>query len=136
MTWDYISGFFDADGYVTFTRVQSDQQKSPCIGFTNNELNILTEIKAFIYTELGINGFICGKKAPNKSSNINYDLKYTHLTKILLLAGKIQSVHNKKIHRLKLIQDRCQEITPRNGKYNADLLEKRASFEADFFKVL
>ena len=133
MNWEYVSGFFDADGYVTFVRNKSNQERTPCIGFTNNEKYILQQIQSFIYSELGIKGFISGKKEPHKSINTNYDLKYMYLPKILLLIRKIHTKHKKKLHRFFLINTKLQLLTPRNGKYSEKMLLKRQQFEKEFF---
>lgn len=62
MTWEYISGFFDADGSISAVRVHSNTNKTIQVSFHNNELRILEEIKSFIFSELGIIGSITKKK--------------------------------------------------------------------------
>lgn len=136
MNWGYISGFFDGEGYITFLKVRFEQEKTPCLGFTNNEINILQEIQEFIYLKLGIRGFICGRKPRKLNYHSSYDLKYTHLPKILKIINKLVLEHNKKKFRCNLIKTKLQQITPRNGKYTEEMFLKRKQFEQEFFSVL
>ena len=49
MNIDYISGFFDADGSITMSRLKStDPYRTLKIDFTNTKLEILLEIQKFL----------------------------------------------------------------------------------------
>lgn len=132
MNWNYISGFFDADGSITFVKKCKNGMKTPQLSFSNNEKDILVEIQEFIQRELNVKGFIC-KKTHNKF--INYELKYTHLPKVLSITQYINSLHPKKSFRINLIRTKLINIIPRNGKYNDELLSKYNDFEKQFFSV-
>jgi len=132
MNWNYISGFFDADGSITFVKVHKNGMKTPQLSFSNNEKNILIEIKEFIQKELNIKGFIC-KKVQNNF--VNYELRYTYLPKILLITKYINSIHPKKRFRINLIQTKLINIIPRNGKYTKELLLEYEEFENQFFSI-
>ena len=69
MSWDYISGFFDADGSLTLTINKAQQFKTVQLSFHNNELSILEEIRQFIENELGIKGSIATKKPEKEAHN-------------------------------------------------------------------
>lgn len=130
MNWSYISGFFDADGCITFVRASKNQNKTIQISFSNNDLNILTEIQTFIYDNLKVKGFICTKRYKDF---INYDLKYIHLTKTIPLLKHLNSKHSKKRFKINLALTELPYITPRNGKYTEEQLAKRLKFEERFF---
>lgn len=132
MNWNYISGFFDADGSITFIKAHRNGMKTPQISFSNNEKDILIEIKDFIQKELDIKGFIC-KKVQGKY--INYELKYTYLPKIMLITNHMKSIHPKKKFRIHLIRTELINIIPRNGKYNNNILIKYNEFEKQFFST-
>lgn len=95
MTWEYISGFFDADGSITVVKVHSNTNKTIQVSFHNNERDILEKIKGFIFSELGILGSITKKKCQKIHHGVAYDLKYTYKNG-LLVANKITSYHQKK----------------------------------------
>jgi intein-encoded DNA endonuclease-like protein len=132
MSWDYISGFFDADGSLTLTTNKAQQFKTVQLSFHNNELSILEEIRQFIEDELGIKGSIATKKPEKEVHNVAYDLKYVYFSKVNKILNHINSRHPKKSHRIK-ISFELELVTPRNGKYSDELLMKRKAFENEFF---
>ncbi|HLN72600.1 MAG TPA: LAGLIDADG family homing endonuclease [Prolixibacteraceae bacterium] len=95
MTWEYISGFFDADGSITAVRVHSNTNKTIQVSFHNNEIEILEVIKSFIFSELGIMGSITRKKCKKPNHGVAFDLKYSYRNG-LLVANRIISYHQKK----------------------------------------
>lgn len=131
MNWNYITGFFDADGSVTLVHPGNSKRKTVQISFHNNELNILESIKNFIYNETGLNGHISIKKARKETHNDSYDLKYVYRSASSLIQY-IDTIHPKKQHRFKVYSD-IQNITPRNGKYTPEALEKREKLEELFW---
>lgn len=131
MTWEYISGFFDADESITVVKVHSNTNKTLQVSFHNNELDILEKIKGFIFSELGILGSITKKRCQKIQHGIAYDLKYTYKNG-LLVANKITSYHQKKNHRIE-IYNLIQSKTKRNGKYTIKDMEERNRLIDQFF---
>jgi len=132
MNWNYITGFFDGDGSITFVKAKSSQQRTPQLSFSNNVLTILEEIRDFIYDNLDVKGFISIKR---KGKFIGYELKYVYLKKSLLILPYIKSIHPKKQFRINLILTELKSITSRNGRYTEDQLNKRLDFENRFFST-
>lgn len=133
MDWNYITGFFDADGSVTLVCRNKGRQKSPQISFHNNDLDILISIQFFIFKNLNIKGHISKKRKMKENHGQQYDLKYSDFNKCIKIIENIKSIHEKKIKRFKLIKD-LKKLTPRNGKYTEDILDKRKQLEAKFFE--
>lgn len=134
MNWNYISGFFDADGSITLSKPSNSRYKTVYISFHNNELAILEEIQKFIYQELKIKGAITTKKPKKSNHNIAYDLKYDFFEKTVLILKKMKLIHPKKKHRA-LISARLYANVPRNGKYTRSMLLTRQKLEEDFFNM-
>jgi hypothetical protein len=132
MNWNYISGFFDADGSITAIKNHRNEEITVQLNFSNNEKSILEDIQSFILKELKIKGFISKKKAKEKNHTDNYDLKYTYFPKCLLIVSKLKSKHSKKVHRISLLKE-LHSLTPRNGKYTKELLQKREKVINNFF---
>lgn len=132
MNWKYISGFFDADGSVTLATHTRGKNRTLQVSFHNNELTILKEIQAYIYEQLNLKGSISTKKARKNTHQDSYDLKYSY-SGAMQVANKLDSMHPKKVHRIK-IYNAIQEVTPRNGKYSKALLSKREQLEQEFWK--
>lgn len=131
MNWDYISGFFDADGSITMTSPSKNKNKTIQVSFHNNELNILTDIEKFINNDLNIKGIISLKKAKKKTHSDSYELKYT-FQRGYIVSQKLISIHPKKKYRIE-IYDEIQKFTKRNGKYSKEELEHRNSLIEEFF---
>lgn len=135
MNWDYISGFFDADGSVTLSRMRKGAKRTAVIGFTNNKKEILDQIDDFIFKECGFRGIFYTYKPIKTTHSIGYDLRYTYYPKVTVLISHIKTQHLKKKKRFEIIQQ-LNLLTPNNGKYTSDQLSKKEKLEKLFFKVL
>lgn len=133
MDWNYITGFFDADGSVTLATRSKGRQKSPQISFHNNDLTILIGIQSFIFATLNIKGHISKKKKVKDHHGQSYDLKYWDFNKCIKIIENIKSIHEKKTKRFSLIKE-IKKLTPRNGKYTENILSKRKQLEVKFFE--
>jgi hypothetical protein len=131
MNWNYITGFFDADGSVCLA-TPSVGYKYLQVSFHNNELNILEDIKTFIDTELDCKGSIVSKKKRSENHNISYDLKYSY-RKALQIGNKMDSIHPKKVHRFKVYNE-LQAVIPRSGTYTEEIKKKREELEKKFME--
>lgn len=129
MNWNYISGFFDADGSISVVKNRS-RNKTIQISFHNTELNILNDIQRFIFDKLNNKGFISIKPAKKPTHSDSYELKYSY-KKGYEVACKLNSIHPKKKHRINVYK-KIQEVTPRNGKYSDEMLEKRNNLLKEF----
>ena len=133
MNWEYISGFFDADGCITISKPTKNKNKTIQISFHNNEREILENIKSFILQEIEVKGHISTKKAKQDTHKDSYDLKYTYLN-ALKVANKLVSKHPKKKRKIELY-NLIQEKTKRNGKYTEQELQERKTLEEQFFQI-
>lgn len=132
MDWYYISGFFDADGSITYVkRHASDKNKSLQLSFHNNEIEIIEEMRKFIKDELGFKGTVSTKKPQKSSHSLQYELKYMY-RQALEVIKNIESLHPKKRHRIS-ISFKIQESTNRNGKYTDSERLKREQLVHYFF---
>lgn len=134
MNWEYISGFFDADGHITLSTTNKGKNKTVCVGFTNIDLRLLEEIKEFIDIEISGKGSISKRTSKEEHHSTCYNLVYRYNLG-LLVAGKINSKHYKKRKKIKLVIDEYKKVTPRNGKYTEDMLKIREKFINEFFSL-
>ena len=133
MDWNYVSGFFDADGSISLVKKYSkgNANKTIQISFHNTELTILEEIRDFISSEIGVIGRISVKKPKKDNHSVSYDLKYVQ-HRGYVVSTYINSRHPKKIERIKIYKQ-IQELTPRNGKYTEEMLNQRNILVENFF---
>lgn len=133
MNIQYISGFFDADGYISLLKSnKNDIAKHVVIGFTNTEKTILCKIQDFLMEQYSLKGIISSKKPVKEIHKIGYDLKY-HYNDALKLAELLISFHPKKNHRINLSLLEYKTFVKRNGKYSIEELRRLKEFEDRFF---
>jgi hypothetical protein len=133
MNWEYISGFFDADGHITLTAPKG-KEKTTHVGFTNIDLNLLESIKYFIFSEIGVKGVISKRTSKKEHHSDCYNLVYRY-DLALKVASKINSHHYKKKEKIKLVLEKYKSVTPRNGKYTEDMKKMRENFVNEFFSL-
>ena len=133
MNWEYISGFFDADGHITLTG-QKEKKRTTHVGFTNIDLELLESIKNFIMNEIQIKGVISKRLSKKENHSTCYNLLYRY-DGALKVAEKINSNHYKKKEKIKLVLSTYKLVTPRNGKYTEELEKKREKFINEFFSL-
>lgn len=133
MNWEYISGFFDADGCISLTSTHRGKNKTIQLSFHNNEKDIIDSIQAFILDELGVKGHISLKKARQETHKDSYDLKYVYVN-ALKVANNLVSKHPKKKRKIELY-NLIQEKTKRNGKYTEQEIQERKILEEQFFQI-
>lgn len=127
MNWNYISGFFDADGSISYVRPGVGKRKTIQISFHNNEKVILDDIRSFIESELGCKGGLSLKRARKDTHQDSYDLKYYYQS-AYSLCRILDPLHPKKKHRCN-IGSQIGFATKRNGKYTDEELKIREQLE-------
>ena len=123
MNWNYITGFFDADGSIQLNKIHRNQMRSPVLTFHNNEINILEAIRKFINDKLNIKGTIIRKKARCKNHQDQYELRYSYFPKVLAIRNELTSLHPKKNKRFEVIRE-LSKLSKRNGKYTQSDLDE------------
>lgn len=132
MNWEYVSGFFDADGSVTLSKLQKNKNKTVVISFHNNEKTILESIQEFILKETNVKGFITHKKQKKENHNDSYSLNYSYIPKVIELIKFMKVLHPKKKHRFEII-NKLKDVTKRNGKYTEEEMKNRYEIEELFW---
>jgi hypothetical protein len=132
MTLDYIAGFLDGEGSITLCRDRKSAKfKSPMVSFSNNARCILEDIRQF----LPMRGSIVSKADARPTSGPSFTLQYANAALELcdLLQDKLR--HPSKRARARLLVSGYKSVTQRNGKYSADMVERKLSFEEQFSEL-
>jgi hypothetical protein len=128
----YLAGIIDGEGTITLTRMHEKEHRRPCITVASTDKELLTYLKTI--TE----GTINNKKNYNPDRHKDsYTLNIRNKNTVLYLLNRITPYLrvDKKRNRALWILDNYEIVTPRNGKYNKDLLEKKITFENSFFQI-
>jgi hypothetical protein len=133
MNWEYISGFFDADGHITLSG-KKEKERTTYIGFTNIDLILLESVRDFILEDINVKGVISKRTSKKENHSTCYNLIYRY-DGALKVGEKINSRHYKKREKIQLDLSTYKSVTPRNGKYTEELKEKREKFINEFFSL-
>ncbi|MEH7416471.1 LAGLIDADG family homing endonuclease [Neobacillus drentensis] len=133
-TWEaaYIAGIIDGEGTVTFTRLHEKEHRRPCITIASTDKELLD------YVQKLTKGTINNKKNYNpKRHKDSYTLTIKNKENVLNLLMDVTPFLrvDKKKNRALLILENYEKVTPRNGKYNEDLLKRKLMFEECFFQI-
>lgn len=101
MTWNYMSGFVDADGSLVLFK-QNDRYY-PRIGFHNTCLEILVQIEQFIARKLNLKGTLTHYLPRTDNGEVQYTLTYSSYKTVLPILHRLDLKHPKKMYRKKLI---------------------------------
>ena len=127
----YVAGLIDGEGTITLTKQDASQKfRYPCLEMTSTTFQMLEKLK-----ELANGGAISNQKKykENWKQSWHYQLRGDKVI-TLLTEVKDYLLEPKKKYRADLIVSTYKAVTPRNGKYSEEMLQKKLQFEEDFFK--
>lgn len=128
----YIAGIIDGEGSISLTRLHESEHRRPCISIASTDKELLVYIQSL--TGGAINNKKNYKPEKHKDSfTLNIKKKEAVLSLLKFISPYLRV--DKKRKRAQLILKRYDEVTPRNGKYNTELLNRKIAFEETFFSI-
>jgi hypothetical protein len=128
----YVAGIIDGEGSINLTRMHKKEFRRPCISIASTDKELL------IYIQSLTGGLINDKKNYNpekhKDSFTLTIKKKDDVFKTLRLITPFLRVNQKKKRALWIL-DNYDLVTPRNGKYSEELLNKKLDFENYFYQI-
>lgn len=125
----YIAGLVDGEGSITLTRKHKGDNRQAALSIASTERQLLE----FVLKEIGVG------KITNKSTKPNCKPAFTYAVynrQALVLIEQIAPyMMSYKKARAELLLEDYIKLTPRNGKYNEQLILERFNFEQNFFEV-
>lgn len=116
----YAAGILDGEGSVSLTRNRKGRWPSPQVSVASTDREVLEWLRH------RFGGSISTKKPRQPSHSISYDWKVTdRLALRFLQTVRPYMVIHRKISRTDLLIEAYLACTPRNGRYNADLLDRK-----------
>ncbi|MDR6999510.1 LAGLIDADG family homing endonuclease [Neobacillus niacini] len=128
----YVAGIIDGEGSISLTRMHENEHRRPCISIASTDRELL------IYVQTLTNGTINNKKNYNPERHKNsFTLTIKKKEDVLSILSYISPYLrvDKKRRRAQWILKNYENVTPRNGKYNTELLAKKIDFEEKFFEI-
>jgi hypothetical protein len=120
----YIAGLIDGEGTVTLTRHHAGENRRLVISIANTELPMLRFVDAAVGT-----GKITRKRTSSNHHTPSFCYAVSSRQALALLRQVAPYLRSYKRQRAQLILAQYSVLTPRNGKYSAEMLASRARFE-------
>jgi hypothetical protein len=126
----YIAGLVDGEGTVTLTALHRGEQRRLVLSISNNDKALLEYVK----TSAGV-GCIASKRCRSERHAIGYAYKVANRQAFDLLVQLAPYLRTYRRDRALLVLRWYRQLTPRNGRYTSELLERRSLFIKEFLAM-
>jgi hypothetical protein len=120
----YIAGLIDGEGTITLIRKHRNENRQLAISISNTETSLLD----FVQNAVGA-GKITNKRTTQAHHTPSYAYAIYNRQALHLLGQIFPWLRGYKAKRAELIIKDYLRLTPRNGKYTAELRTERTAFE-------
>lgn len=120
----YIAGLIDGEGTITLTKLHAGENRRLVVSIANTERQLLE----FVLEKVGV-GKITRKRIARDHHSPSFCYAITSLQALSLLQQIVTLLRSYKRRRAELALAHYHLMTPRNGKYTAELLAARVDFE-------
>ncbi len=128
----YEAGIIDGEGSIMLTRFHKNQLPAPCITIASTSLELLKWVK----DKSGL-GSIKSKKnynPINHKDSFTYSVRYDEAISLLKEIEPYLVIEQKKL-KAQMILNEYKKLTPRNGRYSKELLQKKEEFHTRFMSI-
>ena len=128
----YIAGIIDGEGSIMLQRIHKNEFPSPCVSVASTSLELLSWLKKTIKK-----GMIISKKNYNTEVHkdcYSYVLRRNDAIKLIEEIYPYLVIDSKK-KRAKLIIEKYKALTPRNGRYTAEMIKAQEDFYNEFMSI-
>ena len=127
----YVAGIIDGEGSISLTKLHaSDKFRAPYIEVTSTTYAILEKLKELYGGTISK----VTKKEEHWKQAYKWAISYNKVIELLEDVSDYL-LEPKKKTRAKLILNEYKLLTPRNGKYSAEGIQKKLDFEKRFFEI-
>lgn len=120
----YIAGLIDGEGTITLSRRHRNENRQLCISISSTERQMLE----FVLIATGV-GKITNKVTSSRRHSPSFTYAVSNRQALDLLKQVSPILKSYKKRRADLILQDYIRLTPRNGKYSANLKTERQLFE-------
>ena len=126
----YIAGLIDGEGTIGLVRKHRNEYRQLGVLISSTELPLLE----FVRTVCGT-GYISRKKTTQSHHSQSYTYALYNRQALDLLTQVHAFLRTYKRARSAIILKDYLAVTPRNGKYSPQLLERKRAFEREFLSI-
>jgi hypothetical protein len=120
----YLAGLIDGEGTVTLSRKHKNENRQLCVSIASTEKCLLD----FVLSVTGV-GKITNKRKSKHHHAASFTFAVYNRQALALLEATRPYLKSYKRHRAHLILQNYLSVTPRNGKYTKELLDKKRELE-------
>jgi len=120
----YIAGLIDGEGTVTLVRKHKGENRQLCVSISSTEKYLLEFVRHCAGT-----GKITSKRTTKRHHTPSFAYAVYNRHALELLKQTFPYMRSYKRGRAELILAEYLDVTPRNGKYSAELLDRKRDFE-------
>ena len=126
----YLAGLIDGEGTITLSRRNRNKYRALVVTVSNTELGILKYVQAIT----GV-GKITNKKIVKPTHTPSFTYQVANRQALDILGQIAEYLRSHKAARAQLALKDYLPLTPRNGRYSTEQLEKRELFIEQFFDI-
>lgn len=126
----YLAGLVDGEGTVTLSSLHRGERRRIVLSISNNDRPLLE----FVLASVGA-GVITAKRTYRARHAPSYAYKVTGRQALDLLSQIAGYLRTYRAQRAKMALERYVALTPRNGKYCDEALDRRRDFEREFLSL-
>jgi hypothetical protein len=120
----YIAGLIDGEGTVTLTRQHRNDYRQLSVSISSTEIAMLKYVK--LVTGVGI---ITNKKTSKSHHAPSFTFAVYNRQALALLEQTVKFLQSYKRKRSVMVIENYIALTPRNGKYTVEMLDRKKAFE-------
>ncbi len=126
----YVAGLIDGEGTISLARKHRDDNRQLVVTISSTERAILEHV-----SEVAGAGKITGKKTYQAHHAPSFTYCITNRQALDLLSQTFPYLKSYKAARARLVLEKYLDLTPRNGRYTAELWAEREAFVEQFLSV-
>ena len=126
----YLAGLIDGEGTITLSRRNRNKYRALVVTVSNTELGILKYVQAIT----GV-GKITNKRIVKSTHTPSFTYQVANRQALDILGQIAEYLRSHKAARAQLALKDYLPLTPRNGRYSTEQLEKRELFIEQFFDI-
>jgi hypothetical protein len=126
----YIAGLIDGEGTITLTRLHRNEHRRLVVSISNTDRSLLDYVRITVSA-----GRITSKSTRSEKHTPSFAWQVTSRQALAVLHAVHPYLRTYKALRASLALEHYLAVTPRNGRYDAGLLHRRAEFEQRFFAI-
>lgn len=128
--YSWVAGLVDGEGSIMLGRSRKTEFRSPQLSVSNTAIELLEPLQRIF------GGRICNHGRRTKKHAVAYSWRLSH-DQALMAMSKIYPFmqHPLKRKRIQFLIARYKRVTKRNGRYTEKELQRKQSFEDQFFQL-